>query len=48
MNYRFFGELYDGYKVEQIVPCEDFWEAWERWESDCEVSWWDFEYPYED
>lgn len=43
MNYyRFFGELYDGVEVEEIVSEEDFHEACQEWTADCDLVYWDW------
>lgn len=43
MNYYiFFGELYDGVMVEEVVSNDDFYGACQRWSAVCGLVYWDY------
>lgn len=35
--FKFFGELYDGVMVEEVVSNDDFYGACQRWSADCDI-----------
>lgn len=40
--FRFYGELYDGILVEEIVAEEDFYLACQDWAADRDLIYWDW------
>ena len=40
--FKFFGELYDGVMVEEVVSNDDFYGACQRWSAVCGLVYWDY------
>lgn len=40
--FKFFGALYDGVMIEEVVSNDDFYGACQRWSADCDLVYWDW------